>query len=138
MKVNELKNLIKEAVKEAIREELNAVQEPVQEIVAPIATPPKKTGNAITDTLNETMFNMTREDYRSITGANSSMAQSFSRDMFIPKRNTRPVSTDPNVVAQAVAHAPKVGIDLSQLNFVNKASAIVKVSNEKDKGKNGF
>ena len=137
MKASEFKQLIKEAVKEAIREEMNAVQQPVQE-VRQTPPAPKKTGNPITDMINETAAAMNTQDYRNVIGADSSMSQGFSRSMFMPKPNATPMSSNPEIVAHTVAHAPKVGIDLSQFSFVNKASAIVKASDEKDKLRNGL
>ena len=132
MKASEFKQLIKEAVKEAIKEEfLEITQQPMQEQVRyqddpvppvskskPVA--PVKTGNAILDMLNETRASMTSEDYRNVIGANSSMAQSF------PTGGAR------------TATSVQAGLDLSQLSFVKNAGKILKVSNEKDKLRNGL
>lgn len=122
MKASEFKQLIKEAVKEAIKEELLEITQqptaPVQEAAKPTA--PTKTGNAILDMLNETRASMTSEDYRNVIGANSSMAQSF------PTGGAR------------TATSVQAGLDLSQLSFVKNAGEILKVSNEKDKLRNGL
>ena len=133
MKASQFKELIKEAVREVLKEELmETVQPPVQENTSINYT---RTGNTIADMLAETKANMTSTDYRNIVGANSSMAQNFDRSMFMPKQNLKPVSDHPEAVAQAVASAPKVGIDISQLSFVNKAAAIVNAADKKQKEK---
>lgn len=141
MKASEFKKLIKEAVKEAIKEELlEIVQQPVQEITKP-AQPVvyEKTGNPMIDALNETRTSMTTSEYRDITGGNlrASLAQNFDRSMFMPKQDFAPVSKDPRAVAQSMAAAPKVGLDLTQLGFVNKAAAIVDGAAKKDKERFG-
>ena len=135
MKASEFKNLIKEAVREVIREELmEVVQQPTKQVNTP-PTPIKRTGNTIADMLAETAATMTNSDYQNVVGANNSMAQGFSRSMFMPKGNSAPVSDDPQIVQQAVASAPKVGLDISQLSFVNKAAAIVNAADKKQKEK---
>lgn len=129
MKANEFKQLIKEAVREALKEELlEIVQQPIQEQakyqddpVPPVEkTKLVKTGNAILDMLNETRASMTSDDYRNVIGANSSMAQGF------PTGGAR------------TATSVQAGLDLSQLSFVKNAGEILKVSNEKDKLRNGL
>jgi len=139
MKASDFKNLIKEAVREAIREELTHIQQPVQENINPIqSVVPQKTGNAMLDALNETRTSMSSEDYRNIAGdtLKSSLAQSFNRSMFSPQQGSiKPTSTDPRAVEAAVASAPKTGLDLSQLGFINKAAAIVQEADRKQKEK---
>lgn len=130
MKVSQLKNLIKEAVKEAIQEELGNMQTeaaPVQEVKEATPPPPppvapKKTGNAILDALNETKYTTTAEEYRTMFSGNSSMVQAPGLGM----------------QSQAVPAGPQPGLDLSQLDFAQKAGAIFKKSNELDKAKNGL
>ena len=135
MKASEFKNIIKEAVREAIREELiGAVQQPTRREDVP-PPPVNRTGNTIADMLAETRANMTATDYKNVIGVDSSIAQNFDRSMFMPNRNIRPASDNPEAVAQAVAHAPKVGLDISQLSFVNKAAAIVNAADKKQKEK---
>jgi hypothetical protein len=135
MKASDFKKIIKEAVREAIREELSEMQQPVQEQVQ--KQPLKPTGNSILDALNETKSSMTSEDYRNIGGDfRADMAQSFNKAAFTPKgRAVKPASDDPRAVEAAVASAPKVGLDLSQLGFVNKAAAIVNEADRKQKEK---
>ena len=139
MKASDFKNIIKEAVREAIREELNALQDtpppPTPGVQKPVY---ESTGNPILDALNETKGSMTSEDYRNIGGGDfkADMAKNFNRSAFMPQgRATKPVSDDPNAVAAAVASAPKVGLDLSQLGFINKAAAIVNEADRKQKEK---
>ena len=142
MKASQFKELIKEAVREVLTEELTQIvaqpQAPVQEQVTKPSL--QSTGNPVLDALNETRLGMTREDYQNLTGGTigASMAQSFNRNSFMPQgRAIKPVSDDPQAVAQAVAAAPKQGLDLSQLGFVNKAAAIVNTSIKKDKERLG-
>jgi len=138
MKASQFKELIKEAVREVIKEEFSTPTQPVQEQAAKPAY--TSTGNPMLDALNETRMGMTSEDFRNIGGdtMQSSMAQNFNRASFIPQgRAIKPVSDDPQAVAQAVAAAPKQGLDLSQLGFVNKAAAIVNTANKKDKERFG-
>lgn len=133
MKASEFKNLIKEAVREAIREELSEIKRdtpPTPPVQSPQAVQ-FSGNNPLMEALNMTSRSMTPEDYRSIGTATANMAEMFDRSAFMPKQAIKPVSEDPRAVAQAVAAAPKVGIDLSQLSFVNKAAAIVKQSDKK-------
>ncbi len=141
MKASEFKQLIKEAVREAIREELTEVRTPVPVQAQPAAPAPAPLqfagGNPLMEALNMTSRTMTSEDYRNMGTANSGMAQMFDKSMFMPKQAIKPVSDDPRAVAQAVAAAPKAGIDLSQLSFVNKAAAIVNTADKKQKAQYG-
>lgn len=143
MKASQFKQLIKEAVREVLQEDLMEIIStpniPVQEQV----TKPSymSTGNPVLDAINETRTSMTPEDYRNIAGdsLNSSSAQSFSRAGLMPQgMPTKPVSDDPRAVEAAVASAPKVGLDLSQLGFINKAAAIVNTADKKQKEKYGL
>ena len=129
MKVSQLKNLIKEAVKEAIQEELGSMQTaaPVQEVknITPPPPPPvapKKTGNPILDALNETKYNTSTEEFRTMINANSSMVQAPGLGM----------------QAQGMPSGPQPGLDLSQLDFTKNAGAIFKKANELDKAKHGL
>jgi hypothetical protein len=84
---------------------------------------------------------MTSEDYRNLNGGTmqSTMAQNFNRAAFMPQgRAVKPTSDDPQAVAAAVAAAPKQGLDLSQLGFINKAAAIVNTADRKQKEKYGI
>ena len=139
MKASQFKELIKEAVREVIKEELGTPTPPpppppVQEQVY---TP---TGNPVLDALNETKSSMTSEDYRNLGGDfRAQMAQNFNRSAFMPQgRAAKPVSDDPRAVEAAVASAPKIGLDLSQLGFINKAAAIVNTADKKQREKYGL
>jgi len=139
MKASQFKELIKEAVREVIKEELQQPQQPIREQ----ATKPayRSTGNTMLDILNETRASMTSEDFKNLGGdtLQSSMAQSFNRNAFMPQgKAIKPVSDDPQAVAQAIAAAPKQGLDLSQLGFINKAAAIVNTADRKQREKNGL
>ena len=113
--------------------------EPVVELVQEVtSTPYKRTGNTIADMLAETRASMTSADFRNLAGVDSSMAQNFDRSMFMPKQELKPSSTNPEAVARTVAHAPKVGLDISQLTFVNKAAAIVSAADKRQKEKYGL
>jgi hypothetical protein len=144
MKASEFKQLIKEAVREAIREELagvkNSIQEQLQDTPPPppVKQPVQFAGsNPLMEALNMTSKSMTSEDYRSMGTGTANIAQMFDRNMFMPKQSIKPISDDPRAVAQAVAAAPKAGIDLSQLSFVNKAAAIVNTADKKQKAQYG-
>jgi hypothetical protein len=136
MKASDFKKIIKEAVREAIREELTLTQQTVQKEAS--APPYKSTGNAMLDALNETRTSMTSEDYQNLGGGNfrAEMAQNFNRGMYKPQKGAfKPISDAPEAVEAAVAAAPKVGLDLSQLGFVHKAAAIVNEADRKQKEK---
>lgn len=143
MKAAQFKHLIKEAVREVLKEELTELLKPqVHESVQPTQTVTRtSTGNPMLDAINETRTNMTPEDFRNIAGGSmdSSIAQSFNRAGFMPQgRSMKPVSDDPRAVEAAIAAAPKQGLDLSQLGFVNKAAAIVNTADKKQKEKYGL
>jgi hypothetical protein len=136
MKASQFKELIKEAVREVIKEEFSTPSQPVQEQVKY-----QPTGNPMLDAINETRSSMTSEDYKNLNGGTmqSSMAQAFNKSAFVPQgRAVKPVSDDPQAVAAAVAAAPKQGLDLSQLGFINKAAAIVNTADRKQREKNGL
>lgn len=139
MKASQFKELIKEAVREVIKEEFSTPAQPVQEqAVQPTYTP---TGNPMFDAINETRSSMTSEDYKNLNGGTmqSTMAQNFNKAAFMPQgRAIKPTSDDPQAVAAAVAAAPKQGLDLSQLGFINKAAAIVNTADRKQKEKYGI
>lgn len=116
MKVDLLKNLIKEAVREVIREELQSIKlkevqlkttpniPPVTETVTDVKTIP----SSINEALNLTKASMTKEDFNNIIGTDSVVTDSHT-----------PVITSGG------------GLDISNLDFVNKAAAIYNLSNTK-------
>lgn len=126
MKASQFKQLIKEAVREVLKEELSNTTSNVQERVQQTSAP--STGIATLDAmLNETKANMNNEDYRNVINMSSQDAQGFGM--------MKPQSSDPAHVSQALNTAPKVGLDISQLDFVNKASAIYNKAVEKSNNK---
>lgn len=117
MKVNALKQLIKEAVKEAIREELNIDR------VSPSKEETIKPSNSIEEALLSTKSTMTNEDYKNVLSFEASDAKNFFSNN-VNSLETTPVST-----------GPKVGLDISNLDFVKKASKVLDASYQKDKAK---
>ena len=139
MKLNQLRQIIREEVRAAVKEEL---QEVMNEAVKYASTPnnqvqeqpsaqPKKSnldwstpkvGNkTLQEMLQSTQQNMTSQDYRSINHFDSSAA------------------TKPNLASSMVNQigmsggAP--GLDISQLDFVKKASSVYNLAVEKGKNK---
>lgn len=126
MKAAQFKQLIKEAVREVLKEELSSVTPAIQERVQQSNLP--STGIATLDAmLNETKASMNSEDYRNVINMSSQDAQGFGM--------MKPQSSDPTHVGQALSTAPKVGLDISQLDFVKKASAVYNKAVEKSNNK---
>lgn len=126
MKASQFKQLIKEAVREVLKEELSNVAPVIQERVQQSNVP--STGIATLDAmLNETKASMNSEDYRNVINMSSQDAQGFGM--------MKPQSSDPAHVEQALSTAPKVGLDISQLDFVKKASAVYNKAVEKSNNK---
>jgi len=135
MKVEALKKIIKEAVREVLLEERGALQElnsvtkvhessknqpPSKDLLKPAAkesTP----GDVISEMINMTRNNMTREDYQSIFNGNSSM---------VSKPDFRMDSSLDNIPA-----GPQPGLDISNLDFVKNAASIFKLAEQKSQGK---
>ena len=151
MKASEFKEIVKEAVREAIREELKT-------ILSEAAHTPKSApgnynaestnrtprqeplvftgGNPLMEALNMTSRAMASEEHQSDNASSPStvranMSEMFAGSPYSAKPVYKPISEDPRAVASAIAAAPKVGLDLSQLGFVNKAAAIVKLADKK-------
>lgn len=136
MKLDLLKKLIKEAVKEAVREELEVIlsedAKPIQaqpstvtryENYRPTVARPIPTGDPIADLLSETRYSMTQGEYQNIISATSDMVQAPGLGM--------------QSVADQFRPGPEPGLDISQFDFIKKAGAIYKASNEKDKQRFG-
>ena len=144
MKLDLLKKLIKEAVKEAVREELETIlSEDANPTLTPIGiggygvpntvtkyashkpviTKPVPTGNPIADLMNETKYSMTQGEYQSIISATSDMVSAPGLGMQSAMDQFKP--------------GPEPGLDISQFDFVKKAGAIYRASNEKDKQRFG-
>jgi len=137
MKLDQLRKIIREEVRSAVKDEL---QEMLNEAVKAASKPSTQeykqvkqkdlkrtwsTGRMNTGTvpleemLNMTQNEMTGEDYKNVINANSSMvkkpnfASNVARDMGLGENA-----------------GPMPGIDISKLDFVNKAKAIYDKSNE--------
>jgi len=135
MKVEALKKIIKEAVREVLLEEREALQEvshttkvhessknqPLSKDLLKPAAVESTPGNVISEMINMTRSNMTREDYKSILNGNSSM---------ISKPDFRMDSSLDNVPA-----GPQPGLDISNLDFVKNAASIFKLAEQKSQGK---
>lgn len=137
MKANQLKTIIKEAVREAVREEIKEIlteavssaskPETVVEAPAPKVQKPKfeAKGHPIMEMLNMTQQSMTRDDFKNVMGG---QAQPGMQSMNF-NSNSVPVPTPTG---------PQHGIDISQLDFVNKAATVYQKSIEKDKFRVGM
>lgn len=151
MKASEFKEIIKEAVREAIQEELKtilseAVHTPKTAPNNYVAVSTNQTpnqqrvqftgGSPLMEALNMTSRAMVSDQYESDNTSSPStvranMSEMFASSPYSTKPTYKPVSEDPRAVASAIAAAPKVGLDLSQLGFINKAAAIVKLADKK-------
>ena len=69
------------------------------------------------DLLNETRHNMTSGEFQNIVGGNSPMVDGGDYSGY--------------------SQGPEPGLDLSQFDFIGKAGAIYKASQEKDKQRHG-
>jgi len=147
MKLDTLRKVIREEVKTAIKEELqDMLTEAVKVASTPTAPNVQKfneykpvvqkdltrtwsTGKLNTGTipleemLNQTANEMTREDYKEITGTtglpvNTSTSNKLANQMGLSENS-----------------GPMPGIDISQLSFVSKAKQILDAANSKDKNR---
>lgn len=145
MKLDQLRKIIREEVRAAVKEEL---QEMLNEAVRAASTPTKEsnlnyqpvkqkdlkrtwsTGRMNTGTvpleemLNMTKQQMTGEDFKNVINADSSMVRkpNFASN----------IASDMGLGQNA---GPMPGIDISKLDFVNKAKAIYDKSIEKDRSR---
>lgn len=133
MKVDLLKKIIKEAVKEAVKEELTELlnsQEVTQEKPTVFSTPKNEVvKDPIMSMLESTRATMTNEDFKNVMNADSSMAQGFPQMM-------NSISGNPTM--RNLPSGPQPGIDISNLDFVKKASSIYNLSVKKDQEKHGI
>jgi hypothetical protein len=153
MKLDLLKKLIKEAVKEAVREELetilsegaNSAKVPTEmvseyreavptttkyEQYKPVVAKPIPTGNPIADLMNETKYSMTQGEYRSLVSATSDMVSA-------PGLGMQSTNLEGLLAESQFKTGPEPGLDISQFDFIKKAGAVYKASNEKDKQRFG-
>lgn len=141
MKLDILKKLIKEAVKEAVREELEAIlaepaKQPVQEIASntftkynnykPVKSTYVSTGDPMADLLEETRQGM-------ISGhTNGGYSPDMSQMVSAPG-----MGMQQSMMMEDSFARPEPGLDISQFDFIKKAGAIYRASNEKDKQRFG-
>ena len=153
MKLDLLKKLIKEAVKEAVREELetilsegaNSAKVPTEmvsefrevkpavkkyEEYRPVMAKPIPTGDPIADLMNETKYSMTQGEYRSLVSATSDMVQA-------PGLGMQSTGLEALLAEDQFRPGPEPGLDISQFDFVKKAGAVFKASQEKDRQRFG-
>jgi len=83
--------------------------------------------------LQMTRNNMTNEEYKTIFSGNANNAIGG-----VPQVNGTPRQNVANSIANQMNIGAGGGIDISQLDFVKKAGAVLKASNEKDKQKAGI
>jgi len=136
MKLDQLRKIIREEVRAAVKEELQDIlneavkvastpgNSPTQTVTEKKVSPKVNTGNRTLDEmLQMTKNNMTSEEYRNVINGTSDMV---SRPNFAS-----------SMASQMGMTGPAPGIDISQLDFVKKAGAVLKKSNELDKQKVG-
>jgi uncharacterized protein YydD (DUF2326 family) len=144
MKVDVLRKLIREEVRAAIKEELSEVlTEAVKIASAPVKETKSNDFKPVTqkdikrtwstgkmnsgtvpleEMLQQTAQQMTSEDAKHIAGAGQVSKPNFASSMASQMGMTQ-------------NSGPMPGIDISQLDFVKKAKAVLDLSNEKDQNK---
>jgi len=150
MKLDQLRKIIREEVRSAVKEELQEVMnEAVKSASAPntLATPtktiqvetqkPSPTNpvmgkTSLDEMLQMTRNNMTNEEYKTIFSGNAQNAMGG-----VPQVNGAPRQNVANSLANRMQMSPGAGIDISQLDFVKKAGAVLQASELKDKQKAG-
>jgi hypothetical protein len=129
MKTSQFKHLIKEAVKEALIEVL--LHRPSISIdQKKVDTPEVKTNsqvkpissNPLMEMINQTRANMTTEEYRNITSASPAPPPTFTTSTLQENRYS----------------GPQVGIDISNLGFIQKAKQVLDLAENKDKQRHGL
>ena len=136
MKLDQLRKIIREEVRAAVKEEL---QEVIKEAIKLASTPkspaysqvpkgqPKKwsVGKSATldEMLQDTRANMSGKDYNNIIAQGGGL---------VPKPNfASTMATQMSMESQG----PAPGLDISKLDFVNKAKAVLDASYKKDRNK---
>jgi hypothetical protein len=150
MKLDQLRKIIREEVRSAVKEELQEVMnEAVKAASGPntLATPyktiqvetqkPSPTNpvmgkTSLDEMLQMTRNNMTNEEYKTIFSGNAQNAMGG-----VPQVNGTPRQNVANSLANQMQMSPGAGIDISQLDFVKKAGAVLQASELKDKQKAG-
>ena len=138
MKLNQLRKIIREEVRSAVKEELQDIlNEAVKHASAPVVeqkqvkveppVPSKmnpvasiKTGTkSIDDMLKQTQASMTNEEYKNVFTGTSDMVTGMPNM----------ASTMANQMNMNAGNQP--GLDISNLDFVNKAKQVLDLSNKK-------
>ena len=136
MKLDQLRKIIREEVRSAVKEELQDIlNEAVKYASAPVvehkqtkveAPKPSKMNpvagkTSIDDMLEMTKKSMTNEEYKNVFTGTSDMVTGMPNM----------ASTMANQMNMNAGNQP--GIDISNLDFVNKAKAVLDASNKKQK-----
>lgn len=136
MKLDQLRKIIREEVRSAVKEELQDIlNEAVKHASAPVveykqtkveAPKPSKMNpvagkTSIDDMLEMTKKSMTNEEYKNVFTGTSDMVTGMPNM----------ASTMANQMSMNAGRQP--GIDISNLDFVNKAKAVLDASNKKQK-----
>jgi hypothetical protein len=136
MKLDQLRKIIREEVRSAVKEELQDIlNEAVKHASAPVvehkqtkveAPKPSKMNpvagkTSIDDMLEMTKKSMTNEEYKNVFSGTSDMVTGMPNM----------ASTMANQMSMNAGRQP--GIDISNLDFVNKAKAVLDASNKKQK-----
>ena len=134
MKLDQLRKIIREEVRSAVKEELQDIlNEAVKHASAPVvehkqtkveAPKPSKMNpvagkTSIDDMLEMTKKSMTNEEYKNVFSGISEMVTGMPNM----------ASTMANQMSMNAGNQP--GIDISNLDFVNKAKAVLDASNKK-------
>ncbi len=135
MKLNQLRKIIREEVKAAVKEELQDILNEAVKVAStptneakssnvampkPSPTNPVATGKkSIDEMLEQTANNMTNEEYRNVFTGTSDMVTGMPNM----------ASTVANQMNMNSGNQP--GLDISNLEFVNKAKAVLDLSNKK-------
>ena len=135
MKLNQLRKIIREEVKAAVKEELQDILNEAVKVAStptneakssnvampkPSPTNPVATGKkSIDEMLEQTANNMTNEEYRNVFTGTSDMVTGMPNM----------ASTVANQMNMNSSNQP--GLDISNLEFVNKAKAVLDLSNKK-------
>jgi|TARA_B100000085_G_C18464795_1_gene480492 hypothetical protein len=133
MKLELLRKVIREEVKAAMKEELQEIMNEAVKVASKPSgkeityqnTEINKNKSSITEMLNMTKSSMNNDEYRNVLNMNSDMVKkpNFASSM-ASSMGMSPGGTQP-------------GLDISQFDFVKKASAVYNKSIEKDKNRNG-
>ena len=135
MKLNQLRKIIREEVKAAVKEELQDILNEAVKVAStptneakslntqmptPTPTNPVAGGSkSINEMLKQTADNMTNEDYKTVFNGSSDMVTGMPNM----------ASTMANQMSMNAGNQP--GLDISNLDFVNKAKQVLDLSNKK-------